>query len=291
MKILITGGTGFLGSHIVNRFVSQGHQVIVLKRRTSDLKRIQSVLSLVSTYDIEGLDLSRPFKDNGKIDVIIHAGTCYGRNNESASDIFEANMVFPLRLLETAAFFNTATFFNADTVLNRDLNFYALSKSQFTEWGKQFSGAGKIRFVNIRLEHMYGPGDDDSKFTSHVIKSCLANVSELNFTAGEQKRDFIYIDDVAAAYATLLQVVDHQPGFFQEYDLGSGKPVSIRSFVETVHQITQSRTRLNFGALPYRENEIMHSFADIESLEVLGWRCRTDLVQGIEAVVKEERSK
>jgi nucleoside-diphosphate-sugar epimerase len=132
---------------------------------------------------------------------------------------------------------------------------------------------------------MYGAGDDESKFTTHVIKSCLANVAELKLTAGEQKRDFIYIDDVVSAYMRLLEKAKQQA--FQEYDLGSGKAIKIREFVETVHKVTQSRTHINFGALPYRENEIMQSEADTKLLKSLGWSCKVDLAEGIKAVVKE----
>lgn len=287
-KILITGATGFLGSYLAKELVNQGCQVIVLKRPKSDIRRIESILPEISTYDTDGLDLSKPFKDHGRIDAVIHAATCYGRNNENISGIFETNTVFPLRLLETAAFFNTGTFFNTDTILQKHLNGYALSKKHFMEWGKQFASLGRIRFVNIRLEHMYGPDDHDSKFTTHVIRSCLANVPELKLTLGEQKRDFIYIDDVVSAYNTLLSNAEHQPEMFQEYDVGTGKAVSICEFVKMVHKITRSATHLNFGALPYRENEVMQSEADIAPLKSLGWSYRVGLAEGIKRVVQGE---
>jgi nucleoside-diphosphate-sugar epimerase len=136
---------------------------------------------------------------------------------------------------------------------------------------------------------MYGPGDDESKFTTHVIKSCLANVPELKLTAGEQKRDFIYIDDVISAYMILLEKAKQQTENFQEYDLGSGKAIKIREFVEIVHKITQSCTKLNFGVLPYRENEIMQSEADITSLMSLGWLCQTSLIEGIKKIVQSDQ--
>jgi nucleoside-diphosphate-sugar epimerase len=288
MKVLVTGATGFLGSHIVKALLKDVHQVIILKRSFSDARRIVKVLPLIAAYDLDQCELEEPFKYHGKIDAVIHTATCYGRNGERESHVFEVNTAFPLRLLEVAALFNTDTFFNTDTILYKYLNSYALSKKHFLEWGKQFANLGKIRFVNIKLEHIYGPGDDDSKFTTHVIKSCLRNVPELKLTAGEQKRDFIYIDDVVSAYCLLLQIAHEQPSLFQDYGLGSGKATSIREFVETVHRLTQSKTVLKFGALAYRQHEIMESKANVEPLKTLGWDSKVSLEEGIQAVIREE---
>jgi CDP-paratose synthetase len=287
--ILLTGATGFLGSNLAHKLVASGHRVLVLKRPSSNLDRLAAILPALSLYDIQGTDLSAPFKVHGKVDAVIHTATCYGRNGETTSEIFQANTAFPLRLLETATHFNTDTFFNTDTILYKYLNGYALSKNHFLEWGKLFAGSQKIRFANIRLEHMYGPGDDASKFTTHIIKSCLENVPELKLTPGEQKRDFIYIDDVIAGYEVLLEKTDNQADLFQEYDLGSGNAITIREFVETIHTLTGSTTRLNFGALPYRKNEIMNSEADIERLKSLGWRCQTNLSDGIGKTMRYEK--
>jgi len=283
--ILLTGVTGFLGSSLAHQLLSQGYQVVALKRSYSNVERIHSILPDINFYDMDICKLNQPFKDYNRIDAIIHTATCYGRNNETSSEIFEANFMFPMRLLETATYYNTDKFFNTDTIVEKYLNNYSLSKKQFLEWAKKFIKNKNIWFTNLKLEHMYGARDDKSKFTTYVIKNCLANVSELDLTEGEQKRDFIYIDDVVSAYIALLENVKRQVENFQEYDVGSGKAVSIREFVEAVHKITQSRTQLKFGALEYRENETMESKANIEPLKKIGWVCRKSLYEGIRLVV------
>lgn len=287
--ILLTGATGFLGSHLAHTLVAHGHRVLILKRPSSDVKRIASILPYLTVYDIDGTDLSLPFIKHGKVDAVIHTATCNGKNGETVAEIFEANTAFPLRLLEAAVFYKSDVFINSGTVLYKYLNAYALSKNQFLEWGKQFSHEKKICFVNIRLEHMYGPGDDVSKLPTRIIKDCMANVPEINLTPGEQMRDFVYIEDVISGYEILLERAVSQAESFQEYSLGSGKAVSIREFIETIHRLSNSKTRLNFGALPYRENEIMNSEANTEKLENMGWRCRTSLLEGIEKTVRFEK--
>lgn len=288
-RILLTGATGFLGSHLTYALLNLGHEVIVLKRKNSDVQRIKPLLARVVSYDIEEVDLSALFIAHGQIHAVIHTATCYGRAGDTASQIIEANTVFPLRVLEAAAISKVDVFFNTDTILPKYLNDYALSKAQFLEWGKAFSAREKIRFVNIRLEHLYGPGDAESKFTTHIIESCLKNVPELDLTLGEQRRDFIYIDDAVAA---ILKIFEHSylpNGRYLEYEVGSGNAVSIKDFVELVKKVTHSSTRTNFGALPYRKNEVMDCNINIEPLKTLGWKCRVDLATGIELTMQEIR--
>lgn len=291
MKILLTGATGFLGSALTKSFLGEGHEVIILKRSFSDTRRLDTVMSELSYYDIDRCLLEDVFKDHEKIDSILHTATCYGRTGESLYDVFSANVVFPFALLKNASVHDTETFINTDTVLMKYLNSYALSKSHFRDWGKQFARMGKIRFVNIRLEHMYGPGDDKTKFSSYVIRSCLKNIPELEFTAGNQERDFIYIDDVLTAYSVLLRKAHLKKPLYQQYDVGYGQSVTIRGFVEMVHKITGSRTVLKFGLLPYRKYETMKSCVNIKPLRKLGWSAQVGLEEGIRHFLDTERTE
>ena len=288
-RVLLTGVTGFLGSHLAVALLAAGYEVVALKRKSSSLRRVGSVASDIVFFDIEGLDFDQFFCDFGKIDVIIHTATCYGRNNESVSEIFAANTEFPLRLLDAGNRAGVEVFLNTDTILDKYLNLYALSKNQLLQWGKFFSMHEKIRFGNIRLEHFYGPNDDPTKFSAYVINSCVGNIPELKLTMGEQKRDFIYIDDVVAAYLVLLEKMDDFSSSFVEFDVGSGHAISIREFVEAVHRISASKTQLAFGALPYRDGEVMLSEANIDPLKALGWTCMTSLEHGLRsAIIKKD---
>lgn len=287
MKVLVTGATGFLGSHLTKALLKEKNEVIVLKRSFSNTQRIDEVLGQVTTYNIDQCALELPFKEQGHIDAIIHTATCYGRKNESIVKVHDTNTNFPLKLLETAAQFNTKTFFNTDTILEKDVNTYALSKKQFVEWGKTFADARKIQFINLKLEHIYGPDDDESKFVTYIINSCLNNVPELNLTKGEQQRDFIYIDDVVSAYMILLKQYHEEKADFGEYEIGSGETISIKDFVLMVHKLTRSKTKLNFGAVPYRENEMMETKANTRLLNKLCWDSKYTVQSGIRKVVEQ----
>jgi nucleoside-diphosphate-sugar epimerase len=286
MRILLTGVTGYLGSHLAHALLDIGCEIIGLKRKSSSLRRVEPILSNLTLHNVEEIDVHDLFTLHGKIDLVIHTATCYGRNGENAVQVQETNLGFPLKLLNAAVASDVELFVNTGTALDQLLSPYALSKKQFAEWGKYFAREKPIRFFNLKLEHFFGAGDDNSKFTTHVINSCLANMPELKLTQGEQQRDFIYIDDVVSAYLLLINKRASFEDRFMEFDVGSGLPVSIRQFVETVHRLTSSTTRLCFGALPYRVGEVMRSQANITVLQELGWRCEYSLLDGLNKMIK-----
>lgn len=285
--LLITGATGYLGSHLVRRFVADGHVVAIVKREMSSLARIADLLDRLQMFDVEHTHKS--FAALGRVDAVIHTATNYGRHGEQVTSVFEANTAFPLRLLEVAERHGAKAFINTDTVLDPVLNAYALSKHHFKEWGR-LTCDGRIRFINLRLEYMFGAGDDPAKFATYVIRACLDNAHELKLTKGEQKRDFIFIDDVVNAFAIILENLPALERGFDEFDVGTGKAVSVREFVETIHAITHSKTKLKFGALPYRKNETMFYQADISKLSDLGWGCKHGLMSGLTETIDFERN-
>ncbi|PLS16196.1 epimerase [Bacillus sp. M6-12] len=294
MKILVTGATGFLGSHLTRALVKEGYDVILLKRSYSNTWRISDLLQKVTFFDIDRCPIIQPFIECGHIDVIIHTATKYNRHGDRISELVESNISFPLELLETAIAFQTGTFINTDSFIHKGntgyshLAGYALTKKLFLECGKEYSNAKKIHFINARLEHLYGSFDGEDKFSSYILKSCFNNIPELQLTAGEQKRDFIHVRDAISAYLFLLKWGDQHVPWFKEFEVGTGSSVPVREFVELIHQKTRSSTTLKFGAIPYQENEIMDSKANIQQLQKLGWKSEIGLAQGIDIILADQ---
>ena len=286
MNILITGAGGFLGGALARRFREMDHQVSLLVRKNTNLYRLED-LSPFKMGSCETDAEINEFISDVLPDVVIHTACCYGRGGESPLQITDSNIWFGMSLLNaTKDLKKKVSFINTGTVLSRDVSLYALTKIQFEELGSYIANASNnIQFINIKLQHMYGPGDDASKFTSYVINSCKNNVPTLPLTFGEQKRDFIYIDDVVDAYVKIVEGLITLKKV-EQIDLGSGVAPRLRDFVETAHKLTNSKTKLLFGKIPYRENDEMCLVANIDALRKLGWIPKIDLKTGIKNTIE-----
>lgn len=285
--ILLTGATGFLGSHLLEAFLQNGYQVVILKRTTSNLRRIVALIQRCKIYDVDVTPLELAFSEQ-KINYVVHTACHYGRNNDSLSDVMKTNLLFGLRLLDASVKFNIDTFFNTDTLLPKNLNGYSLSKKQFVEWLNYSSN--EVQVVNMRLEHMYGPKDDTRKFAPWILSQLRQNVHEIKLTPGEQKRDFIHVYDVVSAYLKTLDSCIHL-GNFNQFDVGTGSYVKLKSFVTQLKQVYEEElgekvcTHLNFGAVPYREGEMMSVKVNNSALKQLGWTHKITLSNGLKTII------
>lgn len=289
MNILLTGGTGYLGSHLLRALVRMPEQKLTIAtRQGSHLERIHELLDIVECVRIDQcnfLDLI----EGREIGAIVHCATDYGRKRTPLSDIVEANLVLPLRLLDAAVRSrHPVSFINTDTMLDKSISAYSMSKKQFRDWLGVY--AVNSVCINVAIEHFFGPGDDPSKFATFVVQALLRNDACIDLTLGNQTRDFIHIDDVVNAFLHILRFASTSPPGFSEFQIGRGDPVTVRSFVELSKRLCgNTSTRLAFGALPYRPNEVMNVDVDISKLRQLGWAPQLDLEQGLSQMIERER--
>jgi len=287
--ILITGATGFLGSHLTRHLIDLGHRILVLKRSTSRLDRIIDIQTDVQLLDIESVNLDQLF-GQAEIDAVIHCATNYGRSELEPHSVIEANLSLPLQLLVKSIEYNVKSFINTDTILDKRIGIYSMSKKQFFEWMDFYSD--KISCINVALEHFYGPGDDPSKFVSFLVKQILASTPSIDFTPGDQKRDFIFIQDVVTAFASIIESLDQYPCGVKKFEVGTGHKMKLREFAELVKKLAENnQTRLNFGALPYRKNEAMDTNVDIRELQALGWSPKVSTENGIRMTLQAEMKR
>ena len=287
--IVISGVTGFLGRNLAKHLTSNSYKVIGLVRDITKHNEISQFCDNInfSTYDVNN-GIAKLFATN-TVDMVIHTATNYGRN-DTALNVLQTNECFALELLECAAingvkaFFNTDTFFNNDNSNYNYLVNYITSKKNFVNWGKAFALEKKIKFINLKLYHLYGFGDDPQKFVASMIRQILNKDAEINLTSGEQKRDFIYIQDAVVAYSYLLEYIGEymQDEFFIEVGLGSGIATTIKDFILNIKQITGNNiTKLNFGAIPVRNGEFTEAVADMRLLKKIGFLPKYGIQAGL----------
>jgi CDP-paratose synthetase len=286
--ILLTGGTGFLGSHLLKKLISHDFRVILLARPSSNTSRIDEILDKIILWNIDQAGLETLFCNN-RIETIIHCATNYGRVEADLMALLEANLVLPLKLLELGNKNQVSCFINTDTILDRAVSYYSLSKAQFREWLKAYSS--RMTLINVALEHFYGPFDDETKFVTYIIRSLLNKVETIDLTKGEQKRDFIYIEDVVEAFLTIIHHSPSLKGGFLNFEIGTNHSIEIREFVALVKRLTKNdSTNLNFGALPCREKEPMECHVDASEILKLGWSPKFSLEEGLQKTIDLEKA-
>ena len=283
--ILITGINGFLGSHLAKR-LQTNYEVVGIEVNKKNLFRLRD--EKFNVYETNPQQLDKLFSQH-KIEYIIHAATLYRTNINNKSEFVSNNILYPIQLLEIAlkngliAFINTDSFFNTDKYQYSYLSDYILSKRHFIEWLSFYKN--QVKIVNMKVFHMYGPSDSQNKFVTKLLNDLLYK-DHIELTLGEQKRDFIFIDDVVNAFHLVcnnLEKFDSRVTFFE---VGNGTSITIKEIVDIAAKLARSKAKLLFGALEYRKGEIMNSIADNQKLFELGWKPKTTLEEGLALTIK-----
>jgi CDP-paratose synthetase len=280
-NILITGGSGFIGRNFLQRQA-------LLNANIFCIRRLDTIVPIFDSCDkkIQWIYESQ-LTDIPKIDAVLHLATSYGRLS-SIDQVISNDVVWPLRIFQVAMNLGCKKIINIDSFFSKDLYSYGymkeyiLAKKTLRECLRVIASTRKVKIYNAVLEHVYGPSDNPDKFINSVLLKIISNTLSVDLTAGNQTRDFIYINDVIDALITLIIAKDCVG--YQEIGIGTGLGTSLKEFFGRFKAISKSSTKLNFGVIPYRDNEIMESVADIKSLLHMGWTPKIDIDIGLKLV-------
>jgi len=297
MNILLTGATGFVGSHILPMLLESGHSVCVTIRNVSHLNHIESLVKQCVVCNIDTTSIEQIYKRN-KIHCVIHCATFYGRADTEYLENVESNLLFPMRLLVAGIEQGVRYFINTDTFFTKQLkepgdcsrqfymHGYTLSKWQFAQWGRILAQSKGIVFVNMLLEHVWGDGDKKDKFIPFVTEKCQNTTAVIKLSTGMQRRDFIHVSDVVTAYKVVLEnLYKLSSNAFVEYGVGSGRTRTLREFTEIIYKAVHGTALLEWGAIPMRTGEIMESCADNTELIKIGWEPRIVSNESINKII------
>lgn len=303
-KVLITGGTGFIGSHVVEALLERGCDVALLKHPASGLSRLGSAASKVRSYATDG-DLHAVFAKE-KPEAVLHLATYYRKSHapEDVDPMMAANIGFPGRLLESARahgvslFVNTGTFFEyknrplpvkEDSAESFPFNLYAMTKIAFEGMLKNFGVKHGLRSVTLKIFTPYGPRDNDKKLIPTLVRKALAN-EDISLSQGLQKLDFVFVKDIARAYVQCLEKAERFGPEHQAVNVGTGFPHSVREVVSILEEILGRPLKKTWGPPAAADFDI--TFADTEKARrLLDWAPAADLFEGLKQTVEHERRR
>ncbi|HRY63564.1 MAG TPA: SDR family NAD(P)-dependent oxidoreductase [Patescibacteria group bacterium] len=309
MKILVTGGAGFIGSHVVKKLIGLGHKVVVVDNFNNyyepRLKRDRVKIFLrglkFKVYEIDIADykkLERIFKKE-KFDKIIHlaaqAGVRYSLENPFV--YAETNIVGTLNLLELARHYKVKDFIYASSSSvygnNKNLPFkesdrvdepislYAATKKSTELLAYTYHHLFGINTVGLRFFTVYGPwGRPDMalfKFTKNIIEGKEIEV----YGQGAMDRDFTYIDDIVAGIIGTLKVKSG----YEIFNLGNSRPEKLMKMIGLIEKNVGKKAKIKM--LPMQAGDVRKTYADIKKAKKqLGYQPRINLEEGIRRFVE-----
>ena len=306
MRLLVTGGAGFIGSHFVDLVVGLGGQVVVVddlsSGRADNLPTHRSVEFVKKDFrTCEARDFV------GSFDAIVHLAALPSvvTSWEQPMQAHESNLSLTLHAIILASELrikrvifasSAAVYGNAAEVPTKESSQtspsspYGLQKLTSERYGQLFAGALGLSFVGLRFFNVFGPRQSQSSPYSGVISKFLAAMQgglSINMTGdGQQTRDFIYVKDVAAALqAAVTKIPDETPWLV--LNIGTGVPTSILKLHREMSRFFPNADRMP-TFLPPLSGDIRYSTAcTAAATEVLGFCPRYSLQDGLSELVQD----
>lgn len=300
MKILVTGGAGFIGSNVVDQLINNGHEVSVADNLLTG--KIDNLNNKVKFYkcDITNIDALKLIFQIQKPEVVYHFAAQIDVQTSLKKPAFDAdiNIIGTINVLEccrkyevkkiiypsSAAVYGNPEYLPVDEKHPIEpVSFYGISKHTPEHYIKTFCSLYDIKYTIFRYSNVYGIRQDpkgEGGVVSIFIDKFLNNESPFIFGDGEQTRDFIYVKDIAKANLHALNKGDNKI-----VNISTNVPVTVNRLFETMQEIFNSEVKVIYRKS--RRGDILHSYLDNTlAKEFLGWNAEYDFENGVRETIK-----
>jgi nucleoside-diphosphate-sugar epimerase len=284
MKAFVTGGTGFIGSYLVKRLVDMGYNVLCLRRKTSNLEKLDGYDSKVEWVNVDE-DWKKCFMDFAPFIVYNLAWNGVSASDRILWDKQVCNIDMQQELLDVSltagvkkivGVGSQSEYGNFENKIDESYPLnpktaYAAAKVAALTIMKAFCEINNIAWYWFRVFPIFGPHESENWLIPKLIKSICTN-TYMDLTPGEQKLAYLYVGECANAIASPISVDGH----CGIYNICADNPMPLKKIVEMIRNQIDPSFKLNFGALPYRYGQSMYMEGDTSSLRENLYPLRTD---------------
>src|SRR5882672_10028969 len=307
-RYLVTGGAGFIGSHIVRRLVGEGELVRVVDNlSTGQSIRLKTVRDSIEFVEGDLADERVSDEVVRDVDYVLHqaAVPSVQRSVQDPVGTNRANITATLNLLEScrragvrrlvyaassSAYGDTEILPKQEDMPANPLSPYALQKFVGEQYCKVYHMLHGLETVSLRYFNVFGPGQDPHSEYSAVIPKfitgLLANQPITIFGDGEQSRDFTFIDNVVEANLLALRAKE-APGIV--CNIGCAERITLNQLIQILEKITDTKARVEYAA--GKPGDVRHSLADIgRAKAILQYQPKISVEEGLQRTVAAYRS-
>lgn len=308
-EVLVTGGAGFVGSHLVRRLLEDGARVTVLAQPGAPVAALAAVADRIAIVEADLTDAGALARALGPLSpaVVVHlAAWTAGRGRPGDPEAWRlslrVNLEGTLNLLLALApraaalsrivrtggmeeYGDGPVPFREDQ-RERAVSPYSAGQVAATQVAHALAAQWGLPLVTVRPSLVYGPGQDESFFLPSLVRACVEN-RDFPMTSGAQTADFVFVDDVVEA---LLAAATRDGLAGEIVNAGSGREIALRDLAERVVALSGTRAKLLLGARPGRSGESARRFTDSsKAARLLGWTARTALDEGLRRLIESAR--
>lgn len=298
-KVLITGGCGFIGSHLVNRLIDDGANIGIICRRNTSRYKIIDTLRKIEFYNVDITDSIKTEECVKKVmpDYVFHLAA-YGVDSAKKEYIPAANVnvigtinvLSPLKDTGCKKFINVGSCAEYGDIDQRmmehmcpkPVSIYGSTKAASTIVAHQIAMENNIPIATLRPFGIFGEGEERHKLFCHVILSILEN-KKVELTLGEQCRDYCYVENIIDG---LLLAAENETIKNEIFNIGSGISFPLKHYINLIFMNMGTNQKPNWGSIPYRENEMWDPKPDITKIQsILNWKPRISIEDGMNRTI------